>query len=304
MDNVPASFIESVLRASGFIARLDALELYRAWGRIAKDYWPGGVVRVTYVPYGPKESRLHYQIDGWPHIETRTLSREVANEISKTVTSILFTISKERFLPDGWNTVAPDNKEVLELLMRLDAPDKRLDLSSALRGWICQDMARYSNLLRTFTSLTNVPNVRAITPFLEGMASTGRLQSISFSGFVPSGLSTTFLVNYFFSASCRRLSLTVKNFPIRDYINRWEMMDPQALPCDKVIDVTDGTEDLLFNIDTLEVGQDDPELLEKISRKLINNGSILSIHRIDHSVARNAKVYVVFFRHVCYIVFD
>uniref|UniRef100_A0A1I7ZY92 F-box domain-containing protein n=1 Tax=Steinernema glaseri TaxID=37863 RepID=A0A1I7ZY92_9BILA len=294
MDTVPSLFIESVLQRSGKAVRSNALKLSRAWGRLAKAFWQnGGTLELLYVPR-ERKGRFRYRLRGFA-LKSEVLSLEVAKDMSKTMSSISFHVYS--FREDyAWKQVGPDQEDdVLELVKRLDAPTKELDFSPNQIDCYKDLVSNYSHVLRTFTSVKNVPNDPVLKPLLEDMISTGRLQSIDFYGYEPAILPASLLLDHFFNGNCRRLTLDVESISVPELVNRWKQMDPQDAPHGKIIDLRGADSDNFRGIkmDFLRLNHPRPAVFDRISKKFQDLGTIETVQRIKHPETRYAKVHVV-----------
>uniref|UniRef100_A0A1I7Z0S4 F-box domain-containing protein n=1 Tax=Steinernema glaseri TaxID=37863 RepID=A0A1I7Z0S4_9BILA len=297
MDAVPVCFIESVLRYSERFFKYDlhkeSEQLSGLWGRIGEFYLQqGGHVILLYAPIrgDRNECRLHYQIHGFNHIESRTLCPEVAKKISKTIMSIYLYIREGLDGESEWTSINPeDDKGVVNLLMRLEAPSLELNLYpydreyDSLRLKFEKLMAKYPQLLRKFTSVELVSLEPPYAKLIQDMVSTGRLQSIEILGSVPAILPTSFWVDYFFSDSCTGLDATFEDFNVvLEVITRWKEMDPRHLTHIKSFGGIRASPEALADVG-LKPDFTEPE-----------HNDVTSFHLIDHPVDPSSFISVTF----------
>uniref|UniRef100_A0A1I7YD30 MATH domain-containing protein n=1 Tax=Steinernema glaseri TaxID=37863 RepID=A0A1I7YD30_9BILA len=157
MDQVPLIFIESVTRNSSLPTSQGLEQLSSAWGIVGEVQTKrSGFLNLTFslhYDHGRMNWRLSYRMEGFDHIESRTLSREVVREMSKSITSIQFHLSRNTVSEDNWHSVAFEDVDLL--LADLDAPKKELELD--LFGFSAKLYAklrpRCLKLFKGFTSL-------------------------------------------------------------------------------------------------------------------------------------------------------
>uniref|UniRef100_A0A1I7ZZE8 AAA domain-containing protein n=1 Tax=Steinernema glaseri TaxID=37863 RepID=A0A1I7ZZE8_9BILA len=299
MDTVPALFIESVLQSSGFGVRTSSRQLSGQWGQLGEIYFDqGGTVYLAYAPSPDdrNEWRLHYSLEGWEHIEPRTLNKELAEKISKTIISIrMFMTDAINQHGDGWTSISPQDDEIVHLLTRLEAPILNLNLkyyaqdSRSYGTWQlkCEELiARYSHLLRKFTSVVLDSFEPSFAKLIQDMAYSERLQSIEIKNLVPAILPRSFWVDYFLSDRCRRLRVTFEDTGVvRGIINRWKKMDTSRLALGK-------------GLLGMKLSLEDLEDVGLIPDSEWEHSRISSFHRIDHPDDPSSMIYVTFFKDV------
>uniref|UniRef100_A0A1I7Z0N1 F-box domain-containing protein n=1 Tax=Steinernema glaseri TaxID=37863 RepID=A0A1I7Z0N1_9BILA len=311
METVPYCFIEAVLRSdlSERARRLDGV-----WGELAEAYLERrGTLELRYAPYLRNEWRLYYQMQGFNHIKTRTLSPKVVKEMSRSIAAINLAFTHDLREADGWTSVDPDDGEddaVVLLLTGLDAPSKHvwLHISHGFRplGPKCVEMlSRYPRLLRTFTTIRlGTYTEPSYIQLLEDAVATGRVQRISIISsvfhreLVPAVLPTSFWVNYFFSESCRTLHVHFEDLDVPlGVIDRWQKTDPRTLAPNKlftgIMTTANDMEEQDVDMTTILLSEAEPEVA-KIVRLLAPGMSFLSLRYICHPVDPNSRIYVVF----------
>uniref|UniRef100_A0A1I7Y6U7 F-box domain-containing protein n=1 Tax=Steinernema glaseri TaxID=37863 RepID=A0A1I7Y6U7_9BILA len=313
MDVVPLVFIESVIRSLKSVKTYDLLlQLSSTWARVADVHKKkSGFLELTYAYYGhDDEWDLYFKIDGFDHIKTRTLSREVLREMSKSIVSIKFLMGDSDNIyvsqDDDWHRISPDDVVLPQLLANIDAPVKYLDITEVFPDF---DESEYEemcskclNLLRSFTS-ARMPDFDPYDRVLNEIVSVPRMWSVDFwecsqhrgEEDIPQPVS--FWVDYFFSEKCMNLS---GFFGERDValgiIDHWKKMDPRTLKYGKLFaDIRDDPQNMegvglrKINVD------DEASVREKVRSKVDRDRRISSLHCIDHPVHQSSKIYVVFF---------
>uniref|UniRef100_A0A1I7Y440 BACK domain-containing protein n=1 Tax=Steinernema glaseri TaxID=37863 RepID=A0A1I7Y440_9BILA len=114
---------------------------------------------------------------------------------------------------------------------------------------------------------------------------------------MPATLPASFLVDYFFSESCRWVSLTFEDLNVvLEIIDRWKKMDPRSLTPNKIFHGVRASQSSLKDVGMMQIPMllVDIELLQKIERKVVSRLLIKSLHRIDHPTDLSSKIYVIF----------
>uniref|UniRef100_A0A1I7XYD5 Transposable element protein n=1 Tax=Steinernema glaseri TaxID=37863 RepID=A0A1I7XYD5_9BILA len=318
MERVPVLFIESVLQSSGYLVRKWSKELSTIWGQLAEVFCrKDGVLYLCYAHYDESEWRLHYKLSGFDHIKTRTLSREVVKEISKTIASIQLYVSTGPCPNyEDWDSIhRQDENGKIQLLLGLDAPVRRLCFQMEKVEYTkyakqCEEMiSRYSQLFKAFTCVEMRFFESPFKRLVEDMVSSGRLWSMRVFRPVIYGLcstATSFWVDYFFSGSCRKLSANFPEFSvIQAVIDRWKKMDPRFLASDKIFTGIKASPNAFVNVGItwIPLKSVDAEVLRRIERKLVQRWSIQSLHCIDHPLEPSSRIYVVFQSEECSLLF-
>uniref|UniRef100_A0A1I7ZY27 Crinkler family protein n=2 Tax=Steinernema glaseri TaxID=37863 RepID=A0A1I7ZY27_9BILA len=310
--------MESVLRSFQTIETLpyaiavppgEQQKLDGLWGLLARQNWKeGGDLEVLYAPVGQGQWGLYYKLDGFSHIQTRTLSREVAKEISKSIRSVNFWVSNGNRPLQHWTLITlNDEEEILRLLIRLDAPTKKLEFPDCytIQFQVYNRLvSNYSYFLKTFNSVIQRNSCRPserpfFAQFVKDMISTGKLKSLNLSVPPPVLTYTSSLVDYFFSESCRRLTIEkCSSGVVYEVINRWKLLNPRLLTPYKIINtkfvcVTNSY--VLPNVQTIRISDIEDEILEMIEKNVAGakRSRIRSLHRIDHPVDPRDKIYVI-----------
>uniref|UniRef100_A0A1I7Z7H4 F-box domain-containing protein n=1 Tax=Steinernema glaseri TaxID=37863 RepID=A0A1I7Z7H4_9BILA len=359
MESVPARFIESVLRSFGEVDRQLLQHVSSTWGQLAEVYWrKRGSLKILYDCDDQDAWHLYYTLDGFEHIKRRNLSREVFREMSKSITSFEFTpnhnlsrhwkmidaddedemvqllmrldapekkldfwwnvwkvsfvtmVSREmsksitlfEFTPDHtlsrhWKMIdADDENEMVQLLMRLDAPEKKLDLWwNVLKVSFVTMVSRYPHFLRTFTSLWS--ETSDIIKLCKKLVSTGKLWEI----YRPDAkqIRTNFWVDYFFSERCMSLCSYLTDLTVvLAIIDRWKHMDPRNLAFKKTVTVykIKYFPQAFVNVGMTPIPMEsNSEIVEKFRRRInLKRYDLMSmsLHRIDHPVDRRSSIYV------------
>uniref|UniRef100_A0A1I7ZR89 DUF3322 domain-containing protein n=1 Tax=Steinernema glaseri TaxID=37863 RepID=A0A1I7ZR89_9BILA len=151
------------------------------WGKLAEEYKTKiGSLKVAYSRHGRDNWSLYYKLEGFDHIESRTLSREVVNEISKSITSFELSASWTLKQPEElWTIISPDEEDdLLQLLIHLshssNAPLNKLKevYAPLIREGYLEMVSKYVHLLKSFTSMKINSYDEPIVPLIEEMAST------------------------------------------------------------------------------------------------------------------------------------
>uniref|UniRef100_A0A1I7ZVL9 FBA_2 domain-containing protein n=1 Tax=Steinernema glaseri TaxID=37863 RepID=A0A1I7ZVL9_9BILA len=312
MDRVPVIFIESVARNSSLTTSKGLQQLSSAWGSVGEvQTKKSGRLLLTFAPYEggwniPYDDwRLHYKMEGFGHIKTRTLSAEVVKEMAKSITFIKFDFFYYvEDLYESWNCINPDDIVLPQLLADLDAPEKRLDLI-VLENAIFEDFkyielrSKYSNLFRSFTSVAS--QCFHNTQLMEDTISEPKMRSVQIWDTSDGHRPTSFWMDYFFSEKCLSLSVKFKDFDIfLGAVDRWKKMDPRTLKYTKILSgskkfikshVTRAILDSV-GIRTIDMEAEAP-LFDKVRSKVGRHRIIVSFHCIDHPVDPKSKIYVV-----------
>uniref|UniRef100_A0A1I7YQA4 Mediator of RNA polymerase II transcription subunit 13 n=1 Tax=Steinernema glaseri TaxID=37863 RepID=A0A1I7YQA4_9BILA len=320
MDTVPVCFIESALRSFQTIETPpyaiavppgEQQKLGGLWGLLSRENWKeGGDLDVMYAPNGQNQWRFYYRLVGFSHIQTRTLSREVAKEISKSIRSVNFSVSNGNRPLQHWTLITlNDEEEILRLLIRLDAPTKKLEFPNCISIQFhvySRLVSNYSYFLKTFTSVIQRNSCRPsqrpfFAHFVKDMTCTGKLHSLHVKVPPPAPTYTGLVVDYFFSESCRRLTVEVCAAEVLyQVINRWKKLNPRLLTPYKIINtkfVCVTNPYALPNVQIIRMSAIEVEILEIIERNVAGaeRSQITSLYRIDHPVHPSDKIYVIFF---------
>uniref|UniRef100_A0A1I7ZQ69 FTH domain-containing protein n=1 Tax=Steinernema glaseri TaxID=37863 RepID=A0A1I7ZQ69_9BILA len=321
MDTVPPYFIDSVMRSLAsnerpwntiYVPRSDQQELSGRWGRFRRKYRSeSGGLEVIYAPDLRTEWKFYYKLHGFDHIKTRTLSPEVVKEMSKSISSFKFSV-KQMFHFQCWSLIPqmhpyfreltvinPDDEEkVVRLLTWLDAPIKCFDASHFKIDFEVHSnlVEKHPHFLQSFTSV-KVRSLRQslFLQLVQRMTFRETLQSIHISS-VPERTSTNFLVDYFFSQSCRRLTVDFPDFHVvRNILSRWKTINPRGLAAYKIFEGVGASPADLNEIGIIgiPISSIKVETLTVIEQKVVKRKNIKSIHRINHPVDKRSKIYLV-----------
>uniref|UniRef100_A0A1I8A3Q3 F-box domain-containing protein n=1 Tax=Steinernema glaseri TaxID=37863 RepID=A0A1I8A3Q3_9BILA len=316
MNTVPYRFIESVFQACGDDVLQKLPKLSSLWGTLAEEYKKkSGRLEVAYTQDDQNEWCLCYKLVGFDHIRARTLSREVVREISKSITLVEFSVISSNILRQGWTKVSSnDEKEMLQLLTRLDAPEKKLDLSNTIptytRSNVDEELiSKYRHFFLSFTSVKicfrycgGYYGPPFLAQLVKDMIFTGKLQCMDTKTNLPTTIPLRFMRDYFFSKSCRRLTTSCETSLTSKIIKRWKTMDPRTLAPYKLFDDTTVRFDSIksYYIDNsmneIPLNSADPKVMEMIETKVAKRTDIHSMHHIQHPTDPSCSIYVVFRR--------
>uniref|UniRef100_A0A1I8AG48 F-box domain-containing protein n=1 Tax=Steinernema glaseri TaxID=37863 RepID=A0A1I8AG48_9BILA len=311
MDQVPACFIESVLKNFGYGNRHEMKELSGLWGRTGNLYFKrGGSFCLSLVFDDRKEWSLYYRIDGFDHIKTRTLSRELVREMSKTITSTSLHVSHKR-LNTTWERI--NHKDaIVPLLLRLDAPDRILsiledkDIFTVLLSKYTEMLVKNSQFLGNFTSisLTSFDDPHAIR-LVEGLVSIERLRSLLFWTTMPVVLPSSLWNSFFLSKSFRRLTAPFRLDVVLGVVRQWKQMDPHTLMHSKVVRGFTASSNEFTDVVMTPVPMTslNTKVLKKIEYEVARS-SINSLFRIDHPADPSRSLYVAFEECNCFLFFE
>uniref|UniRef100_A0A1I7YEC7 F-box domain-containing protein n=1 Tax=Steinernema glaseri TaxID=37863 RepID=A0A1I7YEC7_9BILA len=302
MDIVPLLFVESVVRRlpHGFHDRIK--QISGVWGHFKEDYAKDrNIVHLTYC-YSLFAWKIRYRLEGWKHMEKRTLCPEVLREISKSVTDFQFHKYREGMV-HGWKFINPDNA-LLKALLRLAAPNKALIMTKSLgyprpvQDWYVKMLKRCEHLFKYFTSV-RLDSIEHEWKLLKEMVSAGTLRSVFIDNVVPKSMSKLldeqFWVDYFFSQSCERLNAKFEDTGVFfGVIDQWRQMDPRTVAAYKVFSGIQASSKDLVNVNMKAVNVDSVEegILQVMKTKVYWH--ITTLYQIDHPVDESCRVYVVF----------
>uniref|UniRef100_A0A1I7YCW8 HEPN_DZIP3 domain-containing protein n=1 Tax=Steinernema glaseri TaxID=37863 RepID=A0A1I7YCW8_9BILA len=299
MDRVPLLFVESVVRSFHEVQTCKLLQqLSSAWGQQSEVHAKkSGRLLLTFAYTRVYRAMiLCYKIEGFDHIESRTLSREVVKEISRTIRCIdLFLLLVPKF-SEEWKSVGPDDVELLQLLVNLDAPEKRLDMDSFSEIFkeseVVKLRSKYSTLLKSFTSVKlQFSDARV----MEETISEPRLRSVEIVDTGKAPQTTTFWVDLLFSEKCKRLS-TYFSGVVLSAIHRWKKMDPGTLTHNRILRGILNSKEELPVVGMIKTEMEaEAALLEKLRSQLRDHRQIDSLHCMEHPFDPSSKTYVVFF---------
>uniref|UniRef100_A0A1I7ZVH8 F-box domain-containing protein n=1 Tax=Steinernema glaseri TaxID=37863 RepID=A0A1I7ZVH8_9BILA len=316
MDAVPSLFIDAVLRTFGYSELRHMGELSDAWGQLAEvSLERSGYLHLFYKREPSTQWNrsngwsLYYELCGWEHVESRTLCPEVAQQISKDIRAIRFFVDQNCSRGANWNRVSPDDKDdVWRLLLRLDAPERSLNLCmkedhyKKLEKDLEEMVWRYSDLLRLFTSVKfGSFNQPVFVQLLEDLVSSGRLQDIDVRNIeyplMPTIELTSSWAECFLSESCRSLVGVFQDTGfVLGLINRWMWMDSWNLQYRKVFYAKYVSPEALYNVGMKQMPLESAaKVLGTIERKL-DGGDIESLYRIDHLVDKGSRIYAVLYK--------
>uniref|UniRef100_A0A1I7YSZ2 FBA_2 domain-containing protein n=1 Tax=Steinernema glaseri TaxID=37863 RepID=A0A1I7YSZ2_9BILA len=298
MDSVPARFIESVLQISPWPRSLDPTrKLPGRWGQLEEVYSKKrGVLHLTYRARDRNEGSFKYRLNGFAHIKTRTLSREVVKEMSKSIQEIhCFVLPSMRF---GFyeETDLEEDDDTWELLLRLEAPVKILMFHTSYElDSKKASVSKSFQLFRTFTSLDMNSIDQAPVQLMEDILSSGRLQSITIREPVPATLPASAWVDCFFSESCSTLSVNFQDSAvIPKILEQWKKTDSRALASHKIIETPSIPDASVIGMTTIQMeSAESAEVIKKVESKIAGRINIRSLHLIDHPVDPSSKIYVV-----------
>uniref|UniRef100_A0A1I8AC51 F-box domain-containing protein n=1 Tax=Steinernema glaseri TaxID=37863 RepID=A0A1I8AC51_9BILA len=306
MDCVPVTFMQAVLRNfyDGINSRVKGLP--GIWGKVGQNFVKkSGVLELTFAPcdLAEKDWRLHYHLDDFEHIKTRTLSREVVKEMARSVKYIHCSMSEysiQRALDELWNSIAPNDVDQLQLLVALDAPEKALDLTDMYSyfesSFNIDFYSKYSAFLRSFTSVIfeNIDQ-EPFQRLAKDMIATGRMWWIDIWDQVPEHMPASLWLDYFFSNSCKALEASFDDRSVvREAIDRWKSMDPRTLCASSRKVLCGRNVDALAGVDMKKIDVEaEATLFEKIKRLERVVRPIVSLHRIDHPVDPGSSIYIV-----------
>uniref|UniRef100_A0A1I7Y7S0 FBA_2 domain-containing protein n=1 Tax=Steinernema glaseri TaxID=37863 RepID=A0A1I7Y7S0_9BILA len=296
MDGVPLVFIESVIRSSDLYTSKELQQLSTTWGDVGEVRTKKkGHLKLTFAPYNGDDEDwlLHYKIEGFDHIKSRTLSREVVREMSKSIEYIKFGLDYSYFLDEEWNSISPDNVALLQLLTNLDAPKKNLDLASVtiIESGYIELSSKYSNFFRSFTSVKL--NCFKNTRLMEDTISEPRVRTVQITPYKNGYRPVSFWVDFFFSEKCMRLEINDIDVAL-GVIEHWKKMDPRNLKYSKVFYAVFCSSESLKDIKMQEINlETKAALLKKVKNKVGRENRVKSLHYIDHPVDLSKKIYVV-----------
>uniref|UniRef100_A0A1I7YQP4 FBA_2 domain-containing protein n=1 Tax=Steinernema glaseri TaxID=37863 RepID=A0A1I7YQP4_9BILA len=295
MDSVPLTFIRSVFRISKHDVLKEFHQFSSPWGREAEaEGRRSGGLRLTFAPYnGDKDDyRLYYALRGFSHVDSTELSRAVAGQISKTIKYI--ELQQLYIVNEQWNLVNPNDVDLLQLLINLDAPEKLIHCNGALSLYV-KLQSKYSNLFRSFTSAT--VQCYNDSRIIEYMASYPRMRSLDVKSYVKVSWPTSFLLDYFFSDTCMRLFTNFMDLSvILGAIDRWKKMDPRTLKFSKLLYGMHCYEEDLTGVGLKEIDVEaKAALMKKVRSKVKKDSHIKSLHRVDHPIDPSSKIYVVLY---------
>uniref|UniRef100_A0A1I7Z9Q3 FBA_2 domain-containing protein n=1 Tax=Steinernema glaseri TaxID=37863 RepID=A0A1I7Z9Q3_9BILA len=298
MDGVPLVFVESVVQNSDIDTSEELKQLSSAWGRVGEVQTKNnGELYLSFAP-DSGDWRLHYRMEDFDHIESRTLSREVVREMSKSITTIRFLPSYS--VDEEWHSVRPDDVNLLQLLTILDAPVKELDIDMATDylgpSLYIKLRSKYLNLFKSFTylRLTRFKDTR----LMEDTILAPRVRSVYIEpGFKDYG-PISFWVDFFFSEKCMRLEIDDIDVAAA-LIEHWKKIDPRTLKYSKVFYAESCPSEALKDIKMREINLEaKAPLLEKVKKKVGSRNYIKSFHCIDHPVDPSSKIYVLVYRDI------
>uniref|UniRef100_A0A1I7YSU8 MOSC domain-containing protein n=1 Tax=Steinernema glaseri TaxID=37863 RepID=A0A1I7YSU8_9BILA len=299
MESVSTLFIESVIRILDDGDRCDVEEIPGRWGKCGRaSRKKTGSLEIAFAPNEQNEWRLHYQLDGWPHLKTKKLSRKVFGDIARNILSIEF-FTTDKVLDEDWQSIGPDDKDgLVTFLTNLDAPEKKVEFEPATRLMNPDSdtllMARHPQFLANFSSLEMISIDQAPAGLVQQMLSTGRLRSVVIRNPVPaSALPSKAWVEYFLSESCMELRAEIKGFKtILELIAQWKKMDPRTLPPKKVFLASDCSVRDMAKLGKTKIAVESAD--KKILRVIGGAKEITRLHRIDHPVQPGSRIYVAF----------
>uniref|UniRef100_A0A1I7ZRI5 Peptidase_M13_N domain-containing protein n=1 Tax=Steinernema glaseri TaxID=37863 RepID=A0A1I7ZRI5_9BILA len=310
MDFLPLCFVKSVLR--NFEAKLlnNLKPLSGLWGEVGETYAKKcGSLYLAHSPYYEEDQRIYYDIHGFYHMEITTLSREVVREMSKSITSIEFDMiyhTGREAIINEWDSIDPNDDELIQLLTNLDAPTKKLLLKHPVEfmtkeqlSWYTAKIPKYYRFLRSFTSVSLHPAIPLFEALLKDMISTTKLQKVYAIGPASQTIPNSTWVNYFFSASCMKLGIYSKDVDlVLSLIGQWKQTDPRSL-VRKNFEMSRIVPDDIINVGLKQIPLEPNylEILEKVERGITKHDPyIKTAYRIDHPVDSNRGIYAVFFQ--------
>uniref|UniRef100_A0A1I8A370 BACK domain-containing protein n=1 Tax=Steinernema glaseri TaxID=37863 RepID=A0A1I8A370_9BILA len=246
-------------------------------------------------------------------------------ELSAGIVSSRFAVTwSPPLLEEKWISISPEQvDDMLRCFTRLQDPGKTLDLSCEALTPVeyALLLSKNSQFFKSFTSVELWAYYEQFNKqLLEDMIAGGRLESIFIASTVLSNQPMAFLVDYFFSESCRSLSVDFEDFGVvLGVINRWKEMDPRGLAPGKIFKGINASPDDLSQVgmttipvDSAEVGMTavpvdsaEVEILRMIENKVTYCEDIGSLHRIDHTVDPRRTIYVVFYGYgACALMFE
>uniref|UniRef100_A0A1I7Z9Q8 FBA_2 domain-containing protein n=1 Tax=Steinernema glaseri TaxID=37863 RepID=A0A1I7Z9Q8_9BILA len=300
MEGVPLVFIESVIGICDYIASQELQQLSSAWGAVAEvQVKKSGQLWLTFAPYNGnrKDWRLHYKMEDFDHITTRTLSPEVVKKMSKSIIAVILDVDYHDEI-DEWDSIDPDDVNLLQLLANLDAPEKKLDLTEFYDHRITRYLelrSKYSNLFRSFTSVRL--DYLADTELMKDTIYEPRVHTVEAAYYFrgenrKEPRPTDFWVDFFFSEKCMRLNWNDRNVALAA-IDHWKKMDHETLKYSKVFRIGDSLKDLAsVTMKKVDVEAEAP-LLDKLRSKIGSQLDIRDLYIIDHPVHERSKIYVV-----------
>uniref|UniRef100_A0A1I7YDS3 FTH domain-containing protein n=1 Tax=Steinernema glaseri TaxID=37863 RepID=A0A1I7YDS3_9BILA len=232
---------------------------------------------------------------GFDHIKSRTLSREVIKEMSKSITSIRFYLSYYD-VDDDAKSISPDEVELVQLLAHLDAPVKKLKLDFLDVYVPDYEEARlkYLSLFKSFTSL-KLEYFSRDTQYMADTISEPMLRSSRISAQSLSG-PNNFCVGYSSSDGLTEIAAGFEEFGMAlEVIDRWKKMDPRTLPyyklfCGLKTSSVTRTGEGMQEIDM----EAEAALVDKVGSSIGRHKNIESLYLINHPADPNSKIYVVF----------
>uniref|UniRef100_A0A1I7Z0J9 FBA_2 domain-containing protein n=1 Tax=Steinernema glaseri TaxID=37863 RepID=A0A1I7Z0J9_9BILA len=322
MDTVPCTFIESVFVRCGYSLTDQVEKLTGRWRKLVETYVKKcGSLELSYAPYDEKEWRLHYQLHGWPHIKTRTLTKEVVKEMSRNITVIFVNLMDSLEHPDG--SFDPNNRDddaVLQLLTGLGAPKRRIFLNGDEDSYgtealkYAEMVSRYKCFLRPFQAVQMYffDNLW-VHCLVNDMVSHGKVVHIIIMNPV-SEISSRFWDDFFLSKTSRSFCGDFEHFDdILAIIRQWRNADPLHLVPHKLFKGIGSQTEKTRVEDFVDVGMTPvpvesvgAELFERIRREITRKDPSISLYRIDHLVDPSRKAYIVFEERYsyCFILFE
>uniref|UniRef100_A0A1I7YCZ5 Uncharacterized protein n=1 Tax=Steinernema glaseri TaxID=37863 RepID=A0A1I7YCZ5_9BILA len=242
---------------------------------------------------------LYYTIIGFDHIESRTLSREVIEEMSKSIICIEFYLTYADTLRDDVPFVSPDDVELIQLLADLDAPVKILELTNDFYSdYYAEARKKFLPLFQSFTTL-KMDYYSRDTQLLADTISEPMLRSSTISCRSLSD-PNDFWVEYSSSDGLTNIAAGFRNFGMAlEVIDRWKKMDPRTLPYCKLFCGLKSSSVTRTGEGMQEVDMEaEAALVEKVESELDDGNLIKSLYLIDHPVDLNSKIYVAFYDEV------
>uniref|UniRef100_A0A1I7ZJT6 Methyltransf_21 domain-containing protein n=1 Tax=Steinernema glaseri TaxID=37863 RepID=A0A1I7ZJT6_9BILA len=220
--------------------------------------------------------------------------------MSKWITEIEFFV--EPIGTDNWITVNPEDVGVTELLMRLDAPVRRLNCKAYFNNCVKTLLSQYSELLTNVTSMSFFRLDKHGVRLAEHVASSGKLRFVNVDNTVPRGLYSSFLTDYFFSESCSNLTASFGDFgDVVKIVNRWKRENDRSLSpgrtlC-KIGRNSEATSEAFkkAGFKTVSIESADVDVLNFIEEKFEARDHVESLLRLNHPSNKKRRIYAVFF---------
>uniref|UniRef100_A0A1I7Z094 SLC12 domain-containing protein n=1 Tax=Steinernema glaseri TaxID=37863 RepID=A0A1I7Z094_9BILA len=303
MDSIPAGFIQAVVQAKRNRRDLPT-GLPGIWGKLIDDYMAKrGMLSLVYGPCDDGEWRLHYKMHDWPHIKTRTLTREVARQMSRSIQTI--SLYGHQRSTAGYTVIDPnscDHDAILQLLVGLNAPGGTMYLTGnednhgAVASKYMEMVSKYKPLLRTFTMVVaGYFRSSWLKSLVNDLLFHGKMEHIAILNPV-SQIDSRFWDDFFLSKTCRSFCGDFEHFDdMLAIIRRWRTTDSQQLVPLKMFKGKESRRiEKIRAEDFVDVGMTQLPTEEVLGSETVSN---FSTYRIDHLVDPTRFIGITFLGH-------